>query len=157
LDLRKLFGSPADADTQMEYGSSKLDISIRSEYMEQVLEQLRRFGVPADMVTVDIVEAGMSTDGHPVFQAMLRVVAWQRKPAVRLLLGLPLLELNVRKALQRTWLDEVSHFSGLWLQSSSELKATTASTEIRSLIHLLEAGRLEGGDTVPGNLDEGQG
>ena len=70
----------------MEFGSSKLDTSIRSEYMEQVLGQLKRFGIPNDMVRVEIGEAGLSEDGHPMFHAMLRIDAWQRKPGVRLLL-----------------------------------------------------------------------
>jgi hypothetical protein len=136
--FKRLFRQPA-ADTQMEFGSSKLDTSIRSEYMEQVLGQLKRFGIPADMVKVEIGEAGMSDDGHPMFHAMLRIVAWQRKPGVRLLLGLPLLEHSIRKALEATWLNEVSQFGGVWLQPSGLLDGGTAGSEIRGMIQALEA------------------
>ena len=136
--FKKLFRQPA-ADTQMEFGSSKLDTSIRSEYMEQVLGQLKRFGIPPDMVMVEIGEAGLSDDGHPKFHAMLRIVAWQRKPGVRLLLGLPLLEHSIRKALEATWLHEVSQFGGVWLQPSGLLDGGVAGSEIRGMIQALEA------------------
>ncbi|ROZ69358.1 hypothetical protein EEB15_22830 [Ramlibacter sp. WS9] len=136
--FKNLFRQPA-ADTQMEFGSSKLDTSVRSEYMEQVLAQLKRFGIPPDMAMVEIGEAGMSEQGHPIFHAMLRIVAWQRKPGVRLLLGLPLLEHNIRKALEATWTAEVSDFGGVWLQPSGLLEDGAAAAEIRGMIHALEA------------------
>ena len=138
----------------MEFGSSKLDTSIRSEYMEQVLGQLKRFGIPPDMVTVEIGEAGLSDDGHPMFHAMLRIVAWQRKPGVRLLLGLPLLEHSIRKALDATWLSEVSHFGGVWMQPSGLLDNGAAASEIRGMIHALEAiGPAPVPGTTPGAED----
>lgn len=136
--FKKLFRQPA-ADTQMEFSSSKLDTSVRSEYMEQVLGQLKRFGIPPDMAMVEIGEAGISEQGHPIFHAMLRIVAWQRKPGVRLLLGLPLLEHNIRKALESTWTAEVSDFGGVWLQPSALLEDGEAAAEIRGMIHALEA------------------
>lgn len=136
--FKNLFRQPA-VDTQMEFGSSKLDTSVRSEYMEQVLGQLKRFGIPPDMAMVEIGEAGMSEQGHPIYHAMLRIVAWQRKPGVRLLLGLPLLEHNIRKALETTWTAEVSDFGGVWLQPSGLLEDGAAAAEIRGMIHALEA------------------
>ena len=138
MDLRKLFRGPVrDKDTQLEYSSSKLDVSIRSEYMEQILAQLRRYQIPGETVTVEIREVGLS-EGHPVFQGILRLVGWQRKPVVRLLLGLPLLESSVRKAISTTWLEDVSHFEGLWLHTSSQFGAE-GMTHLRTLILTLES------------------
>lgn len=138
MDFRKLFRGPArDKDTQLEYSSSKLDVSIRSEYMEQILGQLRRYHIPGETVTVEIREVGQ-VEGHPVFQGILRLVSWQRKPVVRLLLGLPLLESSVRKAISTTWLEDVSHFDGLWLHASSQFGAE-GMTHLRTLILTLES------------------
>ena len=136
--MRKLFRGPArDKDTQMEYSSSKLDVSIRSEYMEQILAQLRRYHIPGETVTVEIREVGQ-VDGHPVFQGMLRLVSWQRKAVVRLLLGFPLLESSVRKAIATTWLEDVSRFEGLWLHTSSQFGGD-GLTHLRTLILTLES------------------
>jgi hypothetical protein len=138
LDLRKLFKGPVrDKDTQMEYSSSKLDVSIRSEYMEQILAQLRRYHIPGETVTVEIREIGQS-EGHPVFQGMLRLVSWQRKAVVRLLLGFPLIESSVRKAIAASWLEDVSRFDGLWLHTSSQFGAE-GLTHLRTLILTLES------------------
>ena len=138
MDLRKLFKGPVrDKDTQLEYSSSKLDVSIRSEYMEQILAQLRRYQIPGEIVTVEIRETGQF-EGHPVFQGVLRLVSWQRKPVVRLLLGFPLIESSVRKAISTTWLEDVSHFDGLWLHTSNQFGAE-GMTHLRTLILTLES------------------
>jgi hypothetical protein len=151
LVFKRLFRQPA-ADTQMEYSSSKLDTSLRSEYLEQVILQLRRFGIPAELVTIDIQEAGPASDGQPVFQAMLRLVGWQKKACVRLLLGLPLLELNIRRALDATWLVDISHFGGIWLQPTADLDV--GAPELRAMILALEAGLPEAGIALP-RMDDG--
>lgn len=149
MDLRKLFRTPVrDKDTQLEYSSSKLDVSIRSEYMEQILTQLRRYGISSDVVVVEIREAGQF-EGHPVFQGALRLIAWQRKPVLRLLLGLPLIESSVRKAIDTTWLSDLSHFDGLWLHPSPEFGQQGAA-ELRNLILSLESGAVNGLGAVPG-------
>ena len=54
-------------------------------------------------------------------------------------LGLPLLEHNIRKALEATWLNEVSHFGGVWLQPTGLMENGAAASEIRGMIHALEA------------------
>lgn len=153
MDLRKLFHAP-EADTEMEYGSSELEKSVRSEYQQQIQEQLARFGVPPDVAVVEMRHAGIF-EGLPVMLAMVRLIAWQRKPAMRLLLGLPLLELNVRRTLQSTWLVDVSHFGGLWLHPSSQLERSNAAAEIRTLIAGFESEGSEAQETLP-HLDEEQ-
>lgn len=147
--FKKLFRPAPAADTRMEYAQSKLDTSIRAEYMEQVLNQLQRFGVPQGMVAVEVGESGLSPEGQPMFHAMLKLVSWHRKPGVRLLLGLPLLEYNIRKALETSWLGDISKFSGLWLQPSAVLEKEGAAAEIRSMIIALESIGAESGGAMP--------
>ncbi len=152
MDLRKLFHTP-EADTELEYATSELEVSIRTEYRVQVQEQLARFGVPAEVAVVEMRAAGVF-EGQPVFLAMVRLVAWQRKASLRLLIGLPLLELNVRRALQSSWLVEVSRFGGLWLHPSSQLEHSNAAQEIRSLVAALESEGAEHPETLPQMDDE---
>ena len=153
MDLRKLF-HPPEADTELEYGSSELETSVRAEYKRHVLDQLARFGVPAEVVSVDM-RAGGSVEGKAVYLAMVRLIAWQHKPCVRLLLGLPLIEINVRKAVGSSWLSEVTHFGGLWLHPSSQLHGSGAVPAILELLIDFEHRRGEATETVP-SVGEGQ-
>ena len=152
MDLRKLFQTP-ETDTDIEYGSPKAGDSVPGEYRAEVRRQLKRFGVPSELVSIDIRTAG-SADGKPVFMVMLRLVNWQQRPGVRLLLGLPILELNARKAIQASWLSEVSHFGGLWLHPSSQLKQSSAVAQIVELLHQVEADRQDEDGAKPSGTDE---
>jgi hypothetical protein len=69
---------------------------------------------------------------------MLRLISWQRKSVVRLLLGFPLIESSVRKAIAASWLEDVSRFDGLWLHTSSQFGAE-GLTHLRTLILTLES------------------
>ncbi|HSI53986.1 MAG: hypothetical protein ACAH21_09035 [Ramlibacter sp.] len=153
MDLRKLFQAP-EADTDIEYGSPKAGDSVPGEYRAEVRRQLKKLGVPAEMVAIDIRSAG-SADDKPVFMVMLRLVTWQQRPGVRLLLGLPILELNARKAFQASWLSEVSHFGGLWLHPSSQLKQSNAVAQVQELLLYLETNRQAEDDSAkPSGTDE---
>ena len=154
MDLRKIFHTP-EADTEVEYGSSELESSIRAEYRSQIMDQLARFGIPPQFVSVDMRAAGF-IEGRAVFLAMLKLIAWERKPGVRLLLGLPLLEVQVRRAIQGTWLVEASHFGGLWLHPSSQLQRSHAAAQIQHLLIEIETddAAASSPDTVPSGGDE---
>jgi hypothetical protein len=65
---------------------------------------------------------------------MLRLVQWHRASAVRLLLGLPILETRLRRALKGSWVLDVSHFNGLWLHTSGQLQDARAMQELRELV-----------------------
>jgi hypothetical protein len=153
MDLRKLFQTP-ESDTDMEYGSPELRDSVPGEYRAEVRRQLKRFGVPAEMVSIDIRSAG-SADGKPVFLVMLRLLKWEQRAGVRLLLGLPILELNARKAIHASWLTEVSHFGGLWLHPSSQLKQSNAVAQVLELLAQIEANRASDDESAkPSGTDE---
>ena len=152
MDLRKIF-HPPEADTEVEYGSSELESNIRAEYRSQVLDQLARFGITPEVVSVDMRAAGF-IEGRAVFLAMLKLVAWERKQGVRLLLGLPLLEIHVRRAIQGTWLVEASHFGGLWLHPSSVLQRGGAAADVQQLLIQIEGSGADSSDPIPSGGDE---
>ena len=58
---------------------------------------------------------------------MVRLVRWEHTSAVRLLLSIPLLEARIRKTVRATWLADYSHFAGLWLHASDELRELIGS------------------------------
>jgi hypothetical protein len=58
-----------------------------------------------------------------VFAGLLTLEQWDRDTAVCVTLGLPLLDTRVRKLVQASWLTEYSHFDGLWMHPSSQLRA----------------------------------
>lgn len=80
---------------------------------------------------------GDCDDGRPIFICAIRLIAWERDPALRLLLGLPLIEKNIRKIVTTHWLNDVSVFGGMWLHASSKLEHTTAVSELRQVLELL--------------------
>jgi hypothetical protein len=57
---------------------------------------------------------------------------------VRLLLGLPILESRLRRALKGSWMYDVSHFSGVWLHASGQLQDTPAMQDLRELVVEIE-------------------
>ena len=75
-----------------------------------------------------------TNSGLDIYGGMMRLTRWQRDSALRVLLGLPLLEAKIRKMVRSLWLGEVSHFGGLWLHASEQLTSTEAMTELRLLI-----------------------
>jgi hypothetical protein len=65
---------------------------------------------------------------------MLRLVSWERTSAIRLLLGLPILESRLRRAVRGSWLREVSHFGGVWVHASGQMQDPDAMEDLRTLI-----------------------
>jgi len=77
-------------------------------------------------------------DGRKVYLAMVRLVKWEARTTLRLLVALPLLEAKTRQSLETTWLMDVSHFGGLWVHASSSLRNGEVMGDIREAIKLLE-------------------
>ena len=85
-------------------------------------------------MTIEVRKIGQAPDGYDVFVGMVRLVRWERHSALRVLLGLPLLEAKIRKTVRATWLADYSHFTGLWLHTSEQLQVPD---ELRELLGAL--------------------
>jgi hypothetical protein len=154
LDLRKLLHRepPEESPMTTEPSSHSTD-EITQEYRAIITDQLVRGGVLPKCVEIDVRHAGRMRDGRPMFLAMLRLASWERTSAVRLLLGLPILESRVRRAVRGSWLRELSHFGGLWLHASGQLQDTEAMEDLRSLVVDIE--KRERHDSQPPSTRDG--
>ena len=107
---------------------------LEAEYLKVLEPELRGWGVPATCASLHVQQVGQTPHGRGVFVGVIRLVAWERRPALRLMLGLPILERKVRRALSTRWLADVSHFGGLWLHTSDKIADTGAVQELRELL-----------------------
>lgn len=140
FDLRKLFirevrarREPMDPDSDY-HPSDRRGEGLEVEYQSLIATQFRRWGISTGCVTIEVRQIGRAPDGFDVFVGMVRLAQWDRPSALRVLLGLPLLEAKVRKTVRATWLADFSHFGGLWLHASEQLHATAAMGELRELM-----------------------
>ena len=122
-DFRDIGAAAADAEA-----------ALPAEYERQIGLVLRRWGIPESCASIEVIKIGDSGDGRAVFVALVRLFAWERRPALRLLLGLPFLERKVRKAIRAHWVSELSHFGGVWLHASERLADSAADADLRHLI-----------------------
>lgn len=103
----------------------KLSLDIEQTpdlYRDLVQETLERCGVAWDSLIVEIQSVGLSVDRKKVYVAMIYLARWERNSALRLLMGLPLIEAKVREAARTSWLAGHSHFIGLWVHASARLQ-----------------------------------
>ena len=117
------------------------DVSIeelQADYRATLGAVLARADVDPSCVAIDVLHAGRMPGGRPRFTCFLRLVRWERRSALRLLIGLPHIEKAARQSVQDSWLGQASHFGGLWLQSASEVLEAPALRELRSAIETLE-------------------
>lgn len=128
--------SPDSALTQ--YGSQLSGEGLEREYEEVVRVQLSRLGIPPDTVDIEVRPAGTMKDGRAVYLGMLRLVKWDARTSLRLLVALPVLEAKTRQSLDTTWLMDVSHFGGLWIHASGGVRTDAVLGDIRDAITQLE-------------------
>lgn len=156
FDIRKLFARASrgpdsapghDPDSDYQHASGE---GLEVEYAQLVAAQLRRSGISLRCTTVEVRKLGQAPDGFDVFVGMLRLHRWDRSSALRLLVGLPLLEARVRRAVRGTWLADYSHFGGLWLHASEQLQSSPGPAELRQLLLALTAPPAEGTSLPPG-------
>lgn len=132
FDLRQLLKRPDgqhaadsgpadDPDSDYRPGGAE-GAGIESDYQALIAHQLRRWGISPACVSVEVKSVGQAGDGFDVFVALVRMVRWEQRSSMRLLVGLPLLEQKIRKAVRGTWLADYSHFAGLWLHASERLE-----------------------------------
>lgn len=121
LELKKLFQREGEvASTEMHPNSTSIQ-EIQAEYRACVDEVLRRAGIAAECVDIEIRHQGALSDGRPAIAIMLRLVSWERTSGLRLLLGLPMLERASRRLIGASWAAEASHYTGLWVHPSGQI------------------------------------
>jgi hypothetical protein len=138
------------SDTEVD--SAPRGHNLEAEYEALITSQCVRWGILENSITVEVRRLGRTNSGLDIYGGMMRLTRWQRDSALRVLLGLPLLEAKIRKMVRSLWLGEVSHFGGLWLHASEQLQATEAMTELRQLILQLTHDPSPAGDS--GATDE---
>jgi hypothetical protein len=139
FDLRKLFvrdpsrrsSNANETEVQLSQAPGK---GLEAEYESLILNQLQRWGITEPGITLEVRQLGKAPDGLEVYAGMVRLARWERDPALRMLLGLPLLETKIRRLVRSVWIGEVSHFGGLWLHASEQLHSTGAMGELRDLL-----------------------
>ncbi len=150
FDLRKLLDREARARRRQEQGqpsepaadsnyhpTAAPEGGLEVEYHALIAMQLRRMGVSPEGISIEVRPAGQGPEGFEVLVGMVRLHRWNRESALRILIGLPLLEARVRKVVRGTWLADFSHFGGLWLHASEQVLAAPGATELRELIRKL--------------------
>jgi len=138
---KRLVQAEAPDSAQTHYSSSQVTgEGLEREYEEIVRAQIAKLGVPLETVQVEVRPAGAMPDGRNIYLCMVRLVRWQQRTSLRLLVALPLLEAKTRQSLETTWLTDVSHFGGLWVHASSTLRNSEVMGDIREAISHLELG-----------------
>lgn len=110
---------------------------LEVEYERVIRAQFGRLGIARDCVTIEVRRIGHGPHGFDVLVAMVRLHRWDRASALKLLLGLPLIESRLRKLVRSTWLADYSHFAGLWLHASEHLHEDPGVEELRALLSSL--------------------
>lgn len=140
FDLKKLFAKDASpperaaADPAAAAGHSE---GLEVEYERLIRAQFGRLGISSDCATIEVRRIGHGPHGFDVLVAMVRLHRWERAAALRLLVGLPLIESRVRKLVRSTSLADYSHFAGLWLHASEHLHEDPGVEELRELLSSL--------------------
>ncbi|MES2940652.1 MAG: hypothetical protein V4864_23440 [Pseudomonadota bacterium] len=148
FDIKKLFAREARAqseagpagtptgtpDSDYQHPSALRGEGLELEYQSLIATQFRRWGIKSMGVTIEVRKIGQATDGFDVLVGMVRLTRWDRISSLRVMLGLPLLEHRVRKAVKATWLADYSHFGGLWLRASESLQAGEGMEELHQLL-----------------------
>jgi hypothetical protein len=133
---------------------------LQEEYLGVANGIIARCGLNPDCIEVEARYAGQSRAGKHLFKLMFRLVKWERHSGLRLLLGLPHLEREVRRVLSGSWLAEVSHFGGIWLHPSTPTLDRSVTRELRYILAAIEgppagspALRESVWGTLPGELE----
>lgn len=161
FDLRKLFAGSSGADSGGFEDAADTDYlpvngegeGLETDYQGLIASHFRRFGVSNHCITIEVRKIGQSHDGFDVFVGLVRLVRWERDSALRVMLGMPLLEAKIRKAVRATWLADYSHFGGLWLHASDKLQLPQDMRD--SMLHMSQpagSDSLPAKDSTPGGL-----
>lgn len=112
---------------------------LEVEYRSLIVHELRRAGISPQCASIEVRRLGHGPQGFDVLAGMIRLQQWERTSALRLMLGLPLLEARVRRSVRATWLADYSHFEGLWLHASEQIVQPGNLGELKDLFRALTA------------------
>lgn len=138
MDLKR-FLPGAQSEQQTDHDTLRESTPSAAEEYRAIISNVLDHAEVSSCTDFDVHAVGDCEDGRPIFICAIRLIVWQREPAFRLLLGLPLIEKNIRKNVATHWLNEVSVFGGMWLHASSKLERSTAASELRQALELLTA------------------
>lgn len=139
IQLLKLFGREGTEEAPETRASQHSEAEIRDEYGRIVAHLLDRARIDPACVQVDIRDGGVARDGLRVLMILIRMTAWERASSLRLMLGLPHLEREARKAAVASWVAEVSHFGGLWLHPSTPMLDREVTRELGQVLADVES------------------
>lgn len=114
--------------------------SLEAEYQRLVAHHLARWGVPEQHVVIEVRQAG-SRQGRLVFDVVICLAHWDRITALRVLVGLPLFEKKIRRAIEGQWLQDVSVLRAVLVCASERLQAPEPCAELRQTLVSLTGGR----------------
>lgn len=147
FDFRRIFARSAHGtdDPASDYHPShKGGEGLEVEYQKLIADHFQRWGISPACVTIEVKKIGQGHAGYDVLVGMVRLNRWERTSALRLLLGLPVLEAKIRKTVRATWLADFSHFGGLWLHASEQLEIPGELRELLSSLAPLSSSRSAG-------------
>jgi hypothetical protein len=108
---------------------------LRAELEQQVVQVLRRAGIDLSCVAVEVShQSTIGPQRTPQLACMLRIVQWERRSALRLLLGLAHIERAMRRTVDSSWLAHSIHFGGVWLHASTATLAGPAVHELSAAL-----------------------
>ena len=163
IDLLRIFQKDADDPVTELSPSKQPSEGLEQEYHALIEEQLLRGGVSPAILDIEVKPMGRGKDGRPVFLGMVRLKAWERRSAMRLLLGLPVLEARLKRVIRGSWLHEVASFGGLWLHASGQLEDGDVIRDLRATLVEIESrdapltSPVESVWSVPKDLDSDPG
>lgn len=108
----------------------------RDHYFDLVKETMEQCDIACDSLIVEIHSVGLTVERKSVYAAKIYLTHWEQNSALRLLVGLPLIEAKVREAARSSWLAGHSHFIGLWIHASGRMKYPC---DLRRLVRELTA------------------
>jgi len=138
---------PGEID-QTQYSSQMSGEGLEREYEEVVWGQLGRLGIPHETVAVEVRPAGTMKDGRSVYLGMVRLVKWDARTSLRLLVALPLLSLLIGCVRFPPVLTAKCKGSGLWVHAGTAARTGEVLGDIRDAVVRLELGA-QAGDPGP--------
>jgi len=139
FDIRQLFARATRARGAVFEGARDPTApapreGLEIECQDLITAHLCRLGICDTCATVDVRRLGKGPHGFDAMVGMVRLYRWERTSALRLLVGLPLIEAEVRTLVRGTWLADYSHFGGLSLHASEQLHEHPGMEELRELL-----------------------